>query len=216
MSNKEQLKNSAEIYLDVRSKLIEARFETGLKMKPEKLRQDYACAASTVREVLFRLASDGFLDFEDQRGFRVVTCNIKSLQELTELRILLEAEGAKRSILLGDIEWEARLTAAHHKLAHIEKKIQSSTMTGPIVTSWNNAEWEFHATLLSACGSDLMRQQHKIIYDRFRQHLLNLKNQHGFRSTNLAEHKAIVDAVVARDAQNCSLAISEHLLANLT
>lgn len=215
MPRKVDAVGSADIYLDVRRKLIEAGYKAKSKMKPEQLRSDYNCAASTMREVLFRLASDGFLDFEEQRGFRVVTCTDQSLRELTHMRVLIEIEGAKLSIEHGDIEWEARLSAAHHKLAHIEQKMQLSAAKEPFVNMWSMAEWDFHATLISACGSVLMRRQHKTIYHRFRQHLLNLKRQHGFRSTNNLEHQAIVEAAVARDTALCGKAISDHLLANL-
>lgn len=215
MPKKEDAVSSAEIYADVRRKLIEATHKAKAKMKPEQLRDNYKCAASTMREVLFRLASDGFLEFEEQRGFRVVTCTERSLTELTHMRVLMEIEGAKLSIEKGDIEWEARLSAAQHKLAHIEHKMRASSDKDDFVNMWSMAEWEFHATLVSACGSNLMRSQHKMIYDRFRQHLLNLKQEHGFRDTNNNEHQAIVDAAVARDIEQCRTAISNHLLANL-
>lgn len=215
MPRKNDAVGSADIYADVRRKLIEAEYKAKSKMKPEQLRSDYNCAASTMREVLFRLASDGFLDFEEQRGFRVVTCTEQSLSELTYMRVLIEIEGARLSIEQGDIEWEAKLAAAHYKLAHIEQKMQTSDATDHFVNTWSMAEWEFHATLISACGSGLMRSQHKIIYHRFRQHLLNLKRHHGFRNTNNLEHQAIVEAAVARDAEACRKAISVHLLANL-
>ncbi|MEP0522209.1 MAG: GntR family transcriptional regulator [Hyphomicrobiales bacterium] len=215
MSKKEDAIGSAEIYTDIRKKLIEAKFKATTKMKPEQLRSNYSCAASTMREVLFRLASDGFLDFEEQRGFRVVTCTEESLVELIHMRVLLETEGAKLSIEQGDIEWEAKLAAAHHKLAHIEQKMQINSATDSFVNSWSMAEWDFHATLISACGSKLMRRQHKRIYDSFRQHLLNLKQHYGFRDNNNSEHQAIVEAAAARDVAACSKAISNHLLANL-
>lgn len=215
MPNKKDVVSSAEIYADVRRKLIEAIYKSKAKMKPEQLRHNYNCAASTMREVLFRLSSDGFLEFEEQRGFRVATCTEQSLAELIHMRVLIEIEGAKLSIEKGDIEWEARLSAAQHKLAHIEHKMRASSAKDDFVNMWSMAEWQFHATLVSACGSNLMRSQHKTIYHRFRQHLLNLRQEHGFRDTNNIEHQAIVDAAVARDLEQCRTAISIHLLANL-
>lgn len=215
MPRKENAISSADIYADIRRKLIAASYKAQMKMKPEQLRSDYNCAASTMREVLFRLASDGFLEFEEQRGFRIITCTEPSLIELTQMRLLLETEGANLSIERGDIEWEARLAAAHYKLAHIEQKMQINSATDDFVNSWSMAEWDFHATLISACGSNLLRHQHKIIYDRFRQHLLTLKRQFGFRISNIIEHQAIVEAAVARNTELCRKAIANHLLANL-
>lgn len=215
MSRAENQISASDIYDDVRKKLLLARFLPGEKMKPEHLRNQYHCAASTMREVLFRLACDGFLTFQEQRGFRVAICTPQTLRDLTQMRILLETEGARLSILNGDIEWEAQLSAAHHKLAHIEHKMGTEKQTGLLVDVWCMAEWEFHETLMSACGSAVLREQHHTIYDRFRQHLLNQKNQYGFRTTNHLEHQAIVDAAMARDTELCRQCITRHLEANL-
>ena len=47
------------------------------------------------------------------------------LIELTHMRVLLEGEGTVLSIRKGGVPWEARLTAAHHQLSHIEKRIHA-------------------------------------------------------------------------------------------
>mgnify|MGYP003624436961 FL=1 len=215
MTRTENQLSASDIYDDVRKKLLLARFQSGDKMKPEHLRNQYNCAASTMREVLFRLACDGFLSFQEQRGFRVAICTPNTLRDLTKMRILLETEGARLSMLNGDIEWEARLSAAHHKLAYIEFKMGTEQQTSLLVDVWSKAEWEFHETLMSACGSAVLREQHHTIYDRFRQHLLNQRKHYGFRRTNHLEHHAIVDAAMARDAELCKQCIIRHLEANL-
>ncbi|MEZ5449987.1 MAG: FCD domain-containing protein [Thiolinea sp.] len=137
-------------------------------MRPDELKdQRHECQA--MREVLMRLTQEQLLEQPEQRGFLVPGSLGKTLGELMDLRILLECEGARQSIAHGDLEWEARLNAAHHKLEHIESKMRTATDLMALIPIWTRVDWEFHDTLLSACPSDTLRQVHRQIYERSRQ-----------------------------------------------
>ena len=180
-------------------------------MKLEEIAHEYGCAASTAREVLLRLACDGFLDSEEQKGFRVPNESREMLMELAQLRMLLEQEGARNSIANGDIEWEASLTAAHHKLAHIEERLRSAEEKRPHIAFWCETELHFHETLIAACGSELLQSVHRNIFHRYRQHLVAESHHFGFRVGNIIEHQDILDAVLARDPDACCEKIRIHI-----
>ena len=215
MATSRDMKPSSEIYWDLRQQLVSAAFVAGEKLKPGSLRARYGCSASTLREVLFRLSCDGFVDFVDQRGFRVPVASAKLFRELNQMRIMLECEGARLSIANGGIEWEARLNAAHHKLAHVEEKMRAADSIKPLVNVWSGCEWEFHDTLISACGSDLMRETHRTVFARHRQTIVAARNNYSFRPDNISDHKAILDAALARDPDLCIRTIRTHLEKNL-
>lgn len=203
--------NSSGIYWDLRKRLISQQFKPREKLKPDSLRQDYNCSASTMREVLFRLSCDRFVEFEDQKGFRVPAASIKTLRELTHLRVMLEQEGASKSIARGGLEWEADLTAAHHKLAHIEGKASQLYDITPLVQMCCDCEFAFHAALLAACGSAELQLLHHEIYDRHRLQVMLSIGNFGFRLGNIEEHRAILDAALNRDAKTCTDLIKKHL-----
>lgn len=215
MQETNEIFSSLEIYEDLRNRLITAGFKPGEKLKSEALRLNYKCAASTIREVLFRLSCKGFVDFQEQRGFRVPFTSKEALHDLTQMRIILETQGVKLSVANSTIEWQAKLSAAHHKLAHIESVMWKSDNVQPHVGIWNDAEWEFHDTLIMNCGSEILRATHKNIYARFRQHLVSGLNYFGFREKNVREHAGILEAVLASDAELCAKRIHDHLMINL-
>jgi DNA-binding GntR family transcriptional regulator len=204
-----------DIYDDLRRRLITGGFVPGQKLKPDELRGAYGCSINTLREVLLRLSSAGLVTFLDQRGFRARESSSRHQHELTQMRILLEQEGCALSMRNGGLEWEARITAAHHKLSHIEARIAASGAVEPVLDTWCAAEWEFHDTLISACGSDLMRQTHASIYDQFRQQLVTRERNYGYFPENVPEHLRIVEAALARDETLCRRRIHEHLARNL-
>lgn len=210
----DKIQHSSEVYHDIRRKLISAHFMPGEKLKPELLRAHYHCAASTIREVLFRLSCDGLVDAQENKGFKVPQMSKDMCNEAMQMRCLLECEGARLSILNSDVGWEAQFTAAHHKLAHVEAQFAHMHKDKGLFDLWCACEWEFHETLVSKCGSELMRRQHKDIYDLHRLHMLAILDSvedTGFREGNIYEHQAILEAALDKDIAACQTHIRAHL-----
>ena len=47
------------------------------------------------------------------------------------MRELLECHGIEKSFAAGDIEWEGRVVAAHHKLASMERRMAAGELSDP-------------------------------------------------------------------------------------
>ena len=199
------------IYEDIQRRLVTGQFPTAQKLRPDLLRTEYGCSASTIRESLFRLAAEGLVDFREQRGFRVPEISPVLIHELTHLRILLECEGAALSARNGTVEWEARLSAAHHKLAHIEHRITPPDVADDMVTLWNAAELEFHQTLIDASGSATLIAQHLAVYLRFRQQQIVADRKFIHIRENEDQHHAILEAALDHDEARLRDTITAHL-----
>lgn len=204
-----------DLYTSLRHRLVSNDFDFGEKLRAEILKADYGCSASTVREALFRLSTEGLVDFQEQRGFRVPQKSPQLLSELTHVRILLEAEGTAMSIRRGGVAWEAKLTATHHQLSHIEKRIHASDDPTPLVDIWFNSELEFHQMLISACGSDTLKAMHLQIYHRFRQQLMIADRSFDFISMNIRHHHDIVAAALDGNEALTRQKIHDHLARHL-
>lgn len=204
-----------DIYADLQHRLISNDFDHGEKLRAEQLKVDYGCSASTVREVLFRLSTEGLVDFQEQRGFRVPIKSPTLLADLAHVRILLEAEGTALSIRHGGVAWEARLTAAHHQLSHIEKRIHSTEDRSHLVGLWFQAELEFHQTLISACQSETLKVMHFQVYQRFRQQLMVADRNFDFISNNIQHHHEIMVAALDGGESLTRQRIHDHLARHL-
>lgn len=203
-----------QIYEDIYIQLVTAQIPQGSKLRSEHLRKTYDCSANTVREVLFRLASAGLVVFEEQRGFHAQPVDRERLHYLTKFRIALEQQGATASVQKGGLEWEAQLSAAHNKLAHIEGRINEKPLEVETLQLWSKAELEFHDSLLAACDSPFLRLSYRRTYDQFRQQKIT-QPDYGYHTENVVEHRAIVDAALSRDIPVLSHAIYNHMKRNL-
>ena len=83
-------------YRRIRSDIIFGRIPPGRKLRLDRMKAEYGASISTLREILNRLAAEGFVVAEGQRGFEVPPVTAQNLRELAALRLLLEghAHGA--------------------------------------------------------------------------------------------------------------------------
>lgn len=206
-----------EIYVDLQRKLVTAQLQPGAKLKPTELQGEYGCSSNTIRDVLLRLSKVGLVNFEMQRGFRAKPATPEMRSDVTRFRVLLEQEGLALSMKYGGVKWEAKLSAAYHELSHIETKIEQSKDLLQYMDLWSDAEKNFHETLISGCESPLLRETHSNIYAQFRQQMVSQQRAFGpeYCRSISAEHRAILDAALARDVDACQQAIHDHLKRNL-
>jgi DNA-binding GntR family transcriptional regulator len=204
------IKSSKGIYEALKTDILMGKFAPGSKLKIETLKERYGMGVNVIRESLARLATEDLVDSEDQKGFWVAPTSPARLSELTRLRILLETDGVKHSMKNGGIDWESNIVAAHQKLAYIEEKMRQDEDAHYKI--WHQCDWEFHAALIAACGSQLHALYHQRVFDQFRQYVMVDLKTNGFRGNDIIdEHQAIVDAALKRDYEGCAKALEHHL-----
>lgn len=155
----------ASTYERIKRDSIFGDLAPGTKLKLDGLRERYAASVSTLRETLNRLASEGFVDAAEQRGFFVRAVSYADLTEIAELRILLECTALESALKNGDADWEGDLVAAHHKLHLIERKMQAGDTAQKEL--WKRYDWEFHQAMIRACHSQNLLALHAVIFDKY-------------------------------------------------
>ena len=145
-------------YEKIKHDIIFGELAPGSKLKLDVIKTKYEASVSTLRETLNRLASEGFVLAEEQRGFFVTKVSKEDLTEVAKLRVLLECHALKTSVEKGDADWEGNLVAAHHKLQLMEKKMISGDSSEK--ETWKRYDWEFHLAVIQACNSRNLLELH--------------------------------------------------------
>src|SRR5262245_779591 len=112
-------------YKRLRSDILFGRLRPGEKLKLDRVSQMYATSVTTMRELLSRLGADGLILAEGHRGFEVSPVSPEDFREVAAMRQLLETHAMAQSFANGDLDWEGRVVAAHHKLSVIEKRLMA-------------------------------------------------------------------------------------------
>lgn len=196
-----------QAYERIRTDIIFGRLRPGERLVLDKLKPLYGVSVSTLREILSRLVPEGFVTAEGQRGFQVSSCSAAELREIAELRLLLESNALKSSFAAGDVEWEGRFVAAHHKLAHIEERLLAEAEVSPLV--WKRYDFEFHNALVSACGSRALLDLLAGVYDRYLRYQMVFGVFRGRQAAD--EHRALLDCALKRDASRAIDLLQGHI-----
>jgi DNA-binding GntR family transcriptional regulator len=198
---------SDALYRQLKSDIIFARLAPGQKLRLDSVGQAYGVSASTLREVLHRLCSDGFVAAEGQRGFEVAPVSPTGFREVASMRLLLECAALEASFAAGDIEWEGAVVAAHHKLGRLEREIAAGD--GSAAERWKNYDREFHQSLVSACGSEAMLETHASIYDKYLRYQMVFEIYRGGIAER--EHRALLECALKRDVKQAKLVLVQHV-----
>lgn len=197
----------ASTYQRIKRDIIFGELQPGSKLKLDALKERYSASLSTLRETLNRLASDGFVEAPEQRGFLVTPVSREDLTEISELRVLLECHALELSIANGDTDWEGNLVAAHHKLHLMEQQLLKGDESEK--ETWKRYDWEFHQAMIAACNSKNLLSLHSIIYDKYLRYQMLVLTYRGEEAVR--EHKGMFDAALARDASTAKKLLEDHI-----
>ncbi len=197
----------ASTYQRIKRDVIFGDLAPGTKLKLDGLRQRYSASMSTLRETLNRLASEGFVEAQDQRGFFVTPVSREDLTEIADLRVLLECHALRLSVKFGDTDWEGNLVAAHHKLHVIEQKMSSGDDTQK--EDWKRYDWEFHNALIQACGSRNLLSLHAVLYDKYLRYQMLVLTYRGQEAVE--EHRKMFEAALDRNVDRAAQILKIHI-----
>ena len=197
----------ASTYQRIKRDVIFGDLAPGSKLKLDGLRERYSASMSTLRETLNRLASEGFVDAQDQRGFFVTPVSREDLIEIANLRVLLECHALRLSVTNGDTDWEGNLVAAHHKLHLMEQKMLEGDDSQK--EDWKRYDWEFHLAMIEACGSKNLLSLHAVLYDKYLRYQMLVLTYRGEEAVE--EHREMFDAALARDVERAAKTLQTHI-----
>lgn len=194
-------------YQRVRTDILFGRLQPGKRLKLDQLKADYGASVSTLREILNRLQSERLVLAEGQKGFQVAPVSIANLREVAALRQLLECRALVQSFRAGDMEWEGRVVAAHHRLARMEERMAAGDRSGSEL--WKQYNWQFHQALISACGSRMLIETHAAVFDKYLRYQMIALSYRG--DVAAREHALLTECALRRDAEQACEVLRQHV-----
>lgn len=198
-------------YQALRTKIVRGEYAPGVRLRLDALQQTLGLSSSPLREALNRLVAEGLVEVEEGKGFRAAQISIEQLKELTHLRLLLECDALRRSVELGDDEWEGTVVSAFHKLRRVEDRLSEADENDSGVTEeWSARHRQFHMALLSGCGNP--RQLHicGTLFDQAERYRRFARHSSQPRK-KLLEHKKLEEAALGRDAEKAVELLTAHI-----
>jgi DNA-binding GntR family transcriptional regulator len=208
---------SERAYDLIRRDVLNGVLIPGEKLQIEAVSDRYGIGVAPVREALNRLSSEGLVERKSQRGFFVAEISMAALEELVKTRIWLETLALRESIVHWNEEWEEKLVLCYHRLARTHRRLPAGAGR-ELSEEWEARHKEFHLLLLERCGSQWLIDFCSTMMDqavRYRSLSMNVHPSLLRREGAAAEHEALMQAVIERDADRACTLLADHYTTTL-
>jgi DNA-binding GntR family transcriptional regulator len=210
MTTPSQSRSQAQdAYAYLRRAVLACEFAPGAKILVGEICERLGVSSGSVREALSRLTAEDLVVAEPQRGFRAAPISVDDLIDLTRARSKVEALCLTESIARGDLAWESGVLAAHHRLANTA--MYEASAGRRLSQAWSRVHRDFHEALAAGCDSRWLLRVRAMLYEQSERYRhMSVPFDEAGRDV-AAEHKAIFDAAMARDAATAERLIREHI-----
>lgn len=193
-------------YHSLRQDILRGAFASGSPLRLAEMSERYGMGFSPLREALNRLQAERLVTSESLRGFRVAPLSLAEFEDALAVRLMIEGEALRVSIKRGGDDWAAGIVSSLYAL-----KLQADRKGD--IWELESRHHAFHRALLAACDSPWLLEFFERLYmatERYRLPALAAGGR-GQRDIQ-AEHSAIAEAALARDAEAAEALLRDHYL----
>lgn len=197
---------SGELYTSIKERIINGYYFPGVHLVETDLIEEFSYSRSTIREALRRLVNDGIVELIPHRGVRVRKLTTKEIIDLYQVMEYLEGLAA-------------RIVAVSRDLSIIKELENTLEENAKAI---DNNDFELHCSLVQEFHNKIVNYtgNRELINTVERTHLLTsihyVKNSlEGRMKESLQNHRKMLDAIIAHDADLAESIMRKHLTEGL-
>jgi DNA-binding GntR family transcriptional regulator len=192
----------ARILKSLRLAIAEGRLRPGEKLSEERLARDFGVSRTPVREALKQLHNESLVEIRRRSGTFVAQLSKADLPELLALREILEGLSARLCATADPARWRPAVLAAISDMEFAAARDDAS--------AYFLADRKFHQAILHGGADGPVVDHYDRVFNRLNLYALSVMAQQRRVKQGLAEHKAIVSALEAGDADAAEKAMRRH------
>ncbi|MBM3408395.1 MAG: GntR family transcriptional regulator [Betaproteobacteria bacterium] len=196
-------KLSEQVYQRLKGELHEFAFTPGQRLSEAALAEQMGVSRTPIREALTRLRDEGLVEVESKTGWFVCPIDFDRIDQLYDLRVLLELDAVVR---LAQSESPETLLAPLRQvwLVPAGERLRDGHAVGEL-------DERFHAALVQAAGNDEIARVHEDVTGRIRiVRRLDFTRDDRIDAT-YQEHARILRAVLQRKADQAKMLLRAHI-----
>ena len=188
----------------IRHAIIDGRLPPGRRLKEEELARELGISRTPVREALLMLHAEGLVEVAPNRGAAVRSHSVEDLDDLYQLRAVLEGYSTRRAA--------ARLS--DDDVAALRESCERFTglvADGAEMAALVRENLEFHQTILEGAGSARLTAMVRQVIELplvYRSYVWYSPEQ---QRISAHYHAQITRALEARDGERAELVMKEHI-----
>jgi DNA-binding GntR family transcriptional regulator len=176
-----------EIARHLRERIISGALPAGERVNETRITRELALSRSPVREALRILESEGLVTLEPHRGARVRAVSEQDLEEIFDVRLMIESHGVLRHLhrLAPDA-----LTPLRRAVEDARAALEASDME-----RWHQASLRFHDGLVMLASNRHLTRLHEELKTSLRRYQISVVAPPGEPDRFQVEHEAILEAL---------------------
>ncbi len=186
------------------SEIVSGQMPAGRRLQIVDLTTRFGTSSTPVREALIELSGIGVVEFVHNRGVVVRPFGPEQLREIYQLRRILETEATRMAC--GQID---QATLLHLKESFID--LAKPRRSHEWYLAERDADQNLHAVIAKCCGSTRLAEE----IQRYDAMVQTTRDVIGSNRRDLlastAQHLAIVEALIAGNADGAAAAMSLHV-----
>lgn len=135
----------------LRAAILRGDLEPGHKINLDRLRSEFGVSLSPLREAICRLAVDGLVHVQDQRGASIAPLTCTELEEIGRARREVDVIALRDSIERGDADWAKGLREAAFALHAAAASDDAENQP----ERWAVAQSNFYQAMIAGCDMPL-------------------------------------------------------------
>jgi DNA-binding GntR family transcriptional regulator len=192
-----------EVGSALRAALIGGQMRPGVVYSAPALAAQFGVSATPVREAMLDLVREGFVETVPNKGFRVTELSDRELDELTEIRRLIEVP---TTVAVIDQAEPADLQALRIIADQVVAAAAEKDLIGYI-----DGDTRFHLGLLALAGNVALVEIVRDLRSRSRLFGLQRLADSGELIESAREHLRLLDLIVTRDRRGLRQLMESHI-----
>ena len=193
---------------EIRAMILTGAVAPGAPLRPAALQQELGVSPTVVREALTRLTREHIVVADAHRGFQVRPLLPDDLLDLTRVRVEVESIAIRWSVEAGDLEWESEIVSALHRYVGTVRQSGRDTDRADVLGS---AHERLHEAFVAACGSPHLLEIRARLFGAAELYRRWTRYRTTVERDVVAEHEALAQACLARDADRAAALMTEHV-----
>jgi DNA-binding GntR family transcriptional regulator len=194
-----------EAYAYILGALRSGKYRTGERLIAETIAGEIGTSRMPVREALRRLAAEGLVTLRANRGATVNAPDIKEMQEVFEMRAVLEGLAVRLAV--------PQLTPAD--LRRLEMLLEAMEPRSELQADWTTAHRQFHEALCARSDSPRLMRQISSLHSLVEPHMRTWASMDGRHVGTREHHDSLLDVIRQGDPAACEAAMRQHVMATV-
>ena len=199
-----------EIYRLLRKRILSGHYQRGERLSEAKLSAELKISRSPIREALIQLEHTGLVNTIPRKGVFVSDFTSADIQELRELRSMLE-QFFMRVLIEESRLTPERMAVLRQIVADMEKLWSSEELSeSELARQSSNLDFKFHMTLVEFSERPIIVNVYRNMSLRSRA-IIGLMNIHPNSKINARDHHILLDALEAGDLERAQKVATDHM-----